>query len=71
MSDLVHLIAKRPGAKKYPTLETPLEQVATACRTAWSERPRTTFHPGLVTCEACKLFIAAHGIRGVWWKAAA
>lgn len=69
--DDVHLIAKHPSAKKFATLETPLAQVATACRSAWTTRPRNTFHPGLVTCEACKLFIAAHGIRGVWWKSAA
>lgn len=67
----VHLIAKRPGAKKWPTLLSPLAEVATACRSSWSERPRTTFHPGLVTCDACKLYIAARQIQGVWWKGAA
>ncbi len=71
MSEVVHLVAKHPATKKFATLVTPLEQVATACQSRWSSRPRSTFHLGLVTCEACKLFIVAHKLEGVWWKAAA
>ena len=70
MSEPVHLMAKHPATKKFGTLETPLEHVATACQTKWPARPRRTFYTLLVTCEACKLFITAHQLEGVWWKAA-
>lgn len=71
MSDVIHLMAKHPVTKRFGTWATPLEQVATACRSHWSTRPRRTYGVERVTCEACKLFAIAHGLKGLWWKKAA
>ena len=65
-SDIVHLAARHPSTKKFGTLATPLEQVSTACRGKWTERPRRTLLPKLVTCDACKLYIAAHKLPENW-----
>lgn len=52
-SDVVHRAAKHPKTNRYGYHGTPTSLIATACQEGWTERPRRTNNPTMVTCEAC------------------